>query len=90
MNLPRQQIEHKIIVSYQDANKSIKPSKAKFNWDIEPKIIMPSLSKSIGLVRTKSNLKNSQWIKEFVSLTRGGADETLIINIITKVLKADW
>ena len=86
MNLPPQQID----VSDQDANKLMKPSKVKFNWNIEPKIIMPSLSKSIRSVRTKSDLKNSQWIKEFVSGIRGGADEKLIRSIISKVSEADW
>lgn len=47
MSLPPLQIEHKIIVSDQDANKLIKPSKVKINSDIEPKIIMPSLSKNV-------------------------------------------
>jgi hypothetical protein len=88
MNLPPQQIEH---MSDQDADKLMKPSKVKINSDIEPKIIMPSLSKSIGSVRTKSDLKNSQWIKEFVSGIRGGeADEKLIRSIISKVSEADW
>ena len=86
MNLPPQQID----VSDQDANKLMKPSKVKFNWNIELKIIMPSLSKSIRSVRTKSDLKNSQWIKEFVSGIRGGADEKLIRSIISKVSEADW
>lgn len=93
MNLPPQQIEHRIhriIVSDQDANKLMEPSKLKMDSDIEPKIIMPSLSKSIGSVRTKFDLKNSQWIKEFVSGIRGGADEKLIRSIISKVSEADW
>ena len=90
MNFAPQQIEHRIIVSDQDANKLMKPSKVKFNWNIEPKIIMPSLSKSIGSVRTKSDLKNSQWINEFVSRIRGGSDEKLIRSIISKVSEADW
>lgn len=85
-NLPPQQIKHRIIVSDQDANKLMKPSKVKFNSDIEPKILMPSSVR----IRTKSDLKNSQWIKEFVSGIRGGADEKLIRSIISKVSEADW
>ena len=52
--------------------------------------LMPSLSKSIGSVRTKSDLRNSQWIKEFVSGIRGGDNEKLIKSIISKVSEDDW
>ena len=55
--------------------------------------MMPSLSNPIGSVRirTKSDLRNSQWIKEFVSAIRGGGDiEKLIKSIISKVSEADW
>lgn len=77
-------------VSDQDVNQLIKSSRVKINSDIEPKILMPSLSKSIWSVRTKSDLKNSQWIKEFVSGIRGGADEKLIKSLLSKVSEADW
>lgn len=80
------------IVPDRDASRLIQPSKIKINSDIEPKIMMPSLSKSIGSVRirTKSDLRNSQWIKEFVSGIRGGDNEKLIKSIISKVSEADW
>lgn len=60
---------------------------------IEPKIMMPSLSNPIGSVRirTKSDLRNSEWVKEFVSTIRGGDDnEKLIESILSKVSEADW
>ena len=67
------------------ANRLLKPSKFS---DIEPKtklmIMMPSLSKSAGSVRTNSDLKNSQLIKKFVSVIRGGDDEKLAKSIISK------
>lgn len=44
----------------------------------------------ITLIRIKSDLRNSQWIKEFVSGIRGGDDEKLIRSIISKVSEADW
>ena len=88
-NLPPQQRVVSIMPD-RDASRLIKPSKVKINSDIEPKIMMPSLSKSIGSVRTKSDLRNSQWIKEFVSGIRGGDDEKLIKSIISKVSEADW
>lgn len=64
------------------------PNKVLFyqdKLDIEPKIIIPSFSKSIGSVRTKSDLRNSEWIKEFVCGIRGGETEKLIKSIISKV-----
>ena len=88
-NLPPQQRVVSIMPD-RDASRLIKPSKVKINSDIEPKIMMPSLSKSIGSVRTKSDLRNSQWIKEFVSGIRGGDNEKLIKSIISKVSEADW
>jgi len=88
-NLPPQQRVVSIMPD-RDASRLIKPSKVKINSDIEPKIMMPSLSKSIGSVRTKSDLRNSKWIKEFVSGIRGGDDEKLIKSIISKVSEADW
>lgn len=83
-SLPAQQR----VVSIRDPNRLIKPSKVKINLDIQPKIIMPSLSKSIGSVRTKFDLRNSQ--KEFVCEIRGGDNEKLIKSIISKVSEADW
>ena len=68
------------------------PNKVLFyqdKLDIEPKIIIPSFSKSIGSVRTKSDLRNSEWIKEFVCGIRGGETEKLIKSIISKVSEAD-
>jgi len=76
--------------SIQNANKLMKPSKVKFNWNIQPKIIMLSLSKSIWSVITKSDLKNFKWIKEFMSTIRERVNEKLIRSIISKVSKADW
>jgi len=35
INFAPQQIEHRIIVSDQNANKLMKPSKVKFNWNIK-------------------------------------------------------
>ena len=51
---------------YRDTSRLIKPSQIKINLDIKPKIMMPSLSNSIRSVRirTKSDLQNSQWIKD--------------------------
>lgn len=79
-------------ITYLDTSRLIKPSKIKINSDIEPKIMMPSLSNSIGSVRIriKSDLQNSQWLKEFVSIIRGGDNEKLIKSIISKVSEADW
>ena len=53
---------------------------------------MPSLSNSIGSVRirTKFDLQNSQWLKDFVATIRGGGNEILIKSIISKVSEADW
>jgi hypothetical protein len=87
--LPQQTV---VNITDRDASRLIKPSKIKINSDIEPKIMMPSLSKSIGSVRirTKSDLRNSQWLKEFVSTIRGGDNEKLIKSIISKVSEADW
>ena len=87
-NLPPQQMVVSIMPD-RDASRLIQPSQVKINSDIEPKIMMPSLSKSIGSVRTKSDLRNSQWIKEFVSGIRGGDNEKLIKSIISKVSEAD-
>ena len=89
MSLPPQQMVVSIMPN-RDASRLIQPSKVKIDSDIEPKIMMPSLSKSISSVRTKSDLRNSQWIKEFISIIRGGDDEKLIKSIISKVSEADW
>lgn len=77
---------------YRDTSRLIKSSQIKINLDIKPKIMMPSLSNSIGSVRirTKSDLQNSQWLKDFVSTIRGGDNERLIKSIISKVSEADW
>lgn len=59
----------------------------------EPTIMMPSLRKSIRSVRirTKDDLRDSQWIKEFVcSIRAGDNNEKLIRSIISKVSDADW
>lgn len=79
-------------ITYRDTSRLIKPSKIKINSDIEPKIMMPSLTNSIGSVRirTKSDLQNSQWLKEFVSTIRGGDNEKLIQSIISKISETDW
>ena len=71
-------------ITYWDASRLIKPSKIKINSDIEPKIMMPSLSNSIGSVRIrlKSDLQNSQWLKEFVSTIR----EEIILNIMIQTV----
>jgi hypothetical protein len=45
-NLPPQQRVVSIMPD-RDANRLIKPSKVKINSDIEPKIMMPSLSKNV-------------------------------------------
>ncbi len=82
-----------VVFTYRDASRLIKPSKIKINSNIEPKIMMPSLSNPIGSVRirTKSDLRNSEWLKKFVSTIRGGGDnEKLIESIISKVSEADW
>ena len=73
------------IMSNQNTNKLMKPSKAKLDLEIKPKIIMPSWS-----VRTKSDLRNSQWIKKFISEIRGGDNEKLIKSIISKVSESEW
>lgn len=45
----------------------------------------------ILLIRTKSDLKNPQWIKEYVcKIQGGGSDEKLIESIISKVSESDW
>ena len=81
-------------ITYQDASRLIKPSNIEIDSDIESKIMMPSLTNSIGSVRirirTKSDLQNSQWLKEFVSTIRGGDNEKLIKSIISKVSEGDW
>lgn len=89
-SLPPQQTV--VNIPYRDASRLIKPSKIKINSYIESKIMMPSLSNSIGSVRirTKSDFQNSQWLKEFVSAIRGGDNEKLIKSIISKVSEADW
>lgn len=54
-------------------------------WILNQKIIMPSSVR----IRTKSDLRNSQWLKEFLSTVRGGDKEKLIQSIISKVSEAD-
>ena len=88
-NLPSQQKVVSIMPD-RDASRLIKSSKMKINSDIEPKIMMPSLSKSIRSARTHSDLQNSQWLKEFVSVIRGGDNEKLIKSIISKVSETGW
>jgi hypothetical protein len=60
-------------INNQDVSRLLKPS---INLGIEPKIkiIMPSSVR----IRTKSDLRNSQWLKEFLSTVRGGDNEKLI------------
>ena len=76
------------------ASKLISPSKGEIHSDIKLKIMMPSLSNSIGSIRirTKSDFQNSQWLKEFISTLRGGREneEELIRSIISKVSQDDW
>ena len=86
--LPQQTVVNTL---YRDTSRLIKPSQIKINLDIEPKIMAPSLSNSIGSVRfrTKFDLQNSQWLKDFVSTIRGGGNEILIKSIISKVSEAD-
>ena len=90
VNLPPQQTV--VISSDCGASKLISPSKGEINSDIKLKIMMPSLSNSIGSIRirTKSDLQNSQWLKEFISTIRGGDEEKLIRSIISKVSQDDW
>jgi len=88
MSLPPHQMAVRIILD-RDASRLIQPSKVKINSGIEPKIMMPSLNQSIRSIRTKSDLRNSQWIKEFVSRLRGGDDEKLIKSLISKVSEDD-
>ena len=78
-----------IFVSDQDTNRLMKPSKVKINLDIEPKIMMPSLSKSIGSFRTKSDLKNPVWINNYIntlSRIRGG-DQELDVKLIRSIFQ---
>ena len=70
-------------ITDRDVSRLIKPS---INVDTKPKIIMPSSVR----IRTKSDLRNSQWLKEFLSTVRGGDNEKLIQSIISKVSEADW
>ena len=79
-NFPQQMV---VNIKDRDVSRILKPS---INLDIEPKIIMPSSVR----IRTKSDLRNSQWLKEFLSTTRGGDNEKLIKSIISKVSEADW
>lgn len=80
-------------ISYQDASGLIKPSNIQIDSNIESKILMPSFSNSIGSVKirikTKSDLRNSQWLKDFVSTVRGGDNEKLIKSILSKVSESD-
>jgi hypothetical protein len=66
-------------INNQDVSRLLKPS---IDLGIEPKIkiIMPSSVR----IRTKSDLRNSQWLKEFLSTVRGGDNEKLIRSIISK------
>jgi hypothetical protein len=52
-------------INNQDVSRLLKP---RINLGIEPKIIMPSSVR----IRTKSDLRNSQWLKEFLSTVGGG------------------
>ena len=72
-------------INNQDVSRLLKPS---IDLGIEPKIkiIMPSSVR----IRTKSDLRNSQWLKEFLSTVRGGDNEKLIRSIISKVSETDW
>ena len=74
-NFPQQMV---VNIKDRDVSRILKPS---INLDIEPKIIMPSSVR----IRTKSDLRNSQWLKEFLSTTREGDNEKLIKSIISKV-----
>jgi len=47
-------------------------------------------SKFIRSVRTKYDLRNPQWRKEFISGIRGGSNEKLIQSILSKVSESDW
>ena len=73
-----------VISSDCGASKLISPSKVKINSDIKPKIIMPSLSYLIGSIRirTKSDLQNSQWLKEFIYTIRVRNYKKLIKSIL--------
>jgi hypothetical protein len=68
-------------INNQDVSRLLKPS---IDLGIEPKIkiIMPSSVR----IRTKSDLRNSQWLKEFLSTVRGGDNEKLIRSIISDKL----
>lgn len=70
-------------INNRDVSRLLIPS---INLDIEPKIIMPNYIK----IRTKSDLQNSHWLKEFLSTLRGGDNEKLIKSIISKVSETDW
>jgi len=57
------------------------------------KIRLVAKEPRIVLIRTKSDLRNPQWIKELISGIRGGddtLDEELIRSIISKVSESDW
>ena len=75
-----------------DSSSLTKPDYIKIDSDIESKIIIPSFSNSSRSVkiRTKSDLQNSQWLKEFICTIRGGDNENLIKSIISKVSEDDW
>lgn len=75
--LPPQMVTN---ITDQDVSKWFKLS---INLDIEPK---PSSVR----IRAKSDLCNSQWLKEFLSTVRGGDNEKLIKSIISKVSETDW
>jgi hypothetical protein len=76
-NLPTQQ--RVVSITYRDTSSLIKPTNIKLDSDIQAKIIMPSLS-----IRTKSDLQNSQGLKESVSTIRGGDDG--LVQFLVRIL----
>jgi len=68
----------------ENLNRLVHESNIPINIAKEPRIV---------LIRTKSDLRNPQWIKELIFGIRGGydtLDEELIRSIISKVSESDW
>ena len=83
------------IMPTQNIHKLVKPSQLRINSNMNSKITMPDLSNSIK-IKKKSDLKDCKWIESYISILRGGSnesnetfldnkDEALIKSIINKV-----
>ena len=72
--------QYTLAVHEENWNRLIQESNIPINIEQEPKIVMS---------RTKSDLTNRKWIKEFISSIRGGGDEKLIKSILGKVAESE-